>query len=1016
MIARRAILMLIACAVSGVAASSLDTVPDWLDTAAPVVSLDPVKQSHNELFHVTLSANEPARIWWGVSADSLQQYRRPITVAREGALTLYYYAEDDYGNRSRLDSARYILDTRAPRLLVRPESGRFSEPVIVECIVNEPSRILLARDSLEQEAKDAGMAMRVTDSLVGYIWAVDSAGNRSRPRLIRYIIDTARVSASVNPAGGVFNQPRDIAIHTSGNAAAYYSFDPLASVSHFKRYSQPLRMPYGTSLLRFFARNEYGQESAVGQAAFVLDTVAPRIRIKHHTGRDIDTIILSASESAEIRYALTERAYEDSQRVYRDPITVPRRGRAYIRAVATDSAGNISDLLTWEYRYDRDPPLITASHDSGVYTSPFELRLKADEPADIFYTLDNSPVNESARLYADGIPISRSGESVIRYRAVDRAGNATSEYRLAFYLDLSAPTVRARVEGSVGADQYTVTLAASEPADIYYEIGDIAPSFGSRRYAEPILMSSGQRLRYFAVDKAGNRGEIHVMDELKNPMVHVNPHGGVYNRRLRVSFSTNMESSVMWRLLPDTVFRRFRDSLVLDEEGSYSLEYFSETPGGQRSPIRRDEFRLDWTSPHVTVAVKKGVKDSVSVFFESDENASIYYTTDGSSPLFSRTAKVAGNKFLMSHDRISLRRTADARVAFYAEDVAGNRSIVTIIDVGRPRVVPNIPPGADRVYNRVLSVSLNTLDDRAQIHYERGGKSPSSSSPVYEKPITLMASDTIQAFVIDISGFRGEIDTFVYTIDLPPSAHFRWTPEAVREQTPVLFDASGTIDQESPLSALRYAWDFDGDGVVDTTVEGSSTVSHAYRLPGRYRVRLLATDTRGGEGSFSREIVAAGHCPEGMLFIAGDTNRSFCIDRYEWPNSKGAAPKTNVSWIEARMLCLDEGKRLCTAAEWEDACRGTDNTQFPYGNAYRQGACPAEGEEPFKAGAFGSCAGTPGVEDMIGNVWEWVADRSERYPQMAGGAFGDGRDAHCGKRSVGAMTAKTGNVGFRCCK
>ena len=43
-----------------------------------------------------------------------------------------------------------------------------------------------------------------------------------------------------------------------------------------------------------------------------------------------------------------------------------------------------------------------------------------------------------------------------------------------------------------------------------------------------------------------------------------------------------------------------------------------------------------------------------------------------------------------------------------------------------------------------------------------------------------------------------------------------------------------------------------------------------------------------------------------------------------------------------------EGKRLCTSAEWELACRGVERRKYSYGNVYDRGKCntPIDGSGP----------------------------------------------------------------------
>jgi len=110
----------------------------------------------------------------------------------------------------------------------------------------------------------------------------------------------------------------------------------------------------------------------------------------------------------------------------------------------------------------------------------------------------------------------------------------------------------------------------------------------------------------------------------------------------------------------------------------------------------------------------------------------------------------------------------------------------------------------------------------------------------------------------------------------------------------------------------------------------------------------------------------------------------------------GDHPVVQVSWHDARAYCAWRGLRLPTEAEWERAARVDGDRVYAWGDAHPAGAdggpmraaygadtcCRADARDGYRytapVGSFPAGRSAHGVEDLTGNVWEWVADAFER--------------------------------------
>jgi formylglycine-generating enzyme required for sulfatase activity len=135
-----------------------------------------------------------------------------------------------------------------------------------------------------------------------------------------------------------------------------------------------------------------------------------------------------------------------------------------------------------------------------------------------------------------------------------------------------------------------------------------------------------------------------------------------------------------------------------------------------------------------------------------------------------------------------------------------------------------------------------------------------------------------------------------------------------------------------------------------------------------------------------------------------------CVDKYEYPNRQDVVPTGNVSYKMAQNYCEQQGKRLCTAQEWQWACSGLEGYTYPYGWNLEEQKCNTDVKRIEASGSRVNCVSKFGGYDMTGNIFEWVTGNNGE-PVLMGGPF-----SKCQTQSPGVGGAAKPQAGLRCCK
>lgn len=215
-----------------------------------------------------------------------------------------------------------------------------------------------------------------------------------------------------------------------------------------------------------------------------------------------------------------------------------------------------SNVLVSNYTYclsiDKTGPDVWSDIKSGGYNTNQLVTLNISEPGAIYYTLDGSnPSNVSTKYVG---PIIINSSTVLRFLAVDLAGNPSIIYEESYNIDKNIPQAWANLKSGLYNSNKVIALTMSESGSIYYTLNGSTPTTNSTKYTGPLNISSSTTLRFLAVDDASNPSQVYAatynIDKAAPKVILTYPKHMTTNvsrtSTIYVKLSENLKSSVNW--------------------------------------------------------------------------------------------------------------------------------------------------------------------------------------------------------------------------------------------------------------------------------------------------------------------------------------------------------------------------------------------------------------------------------------------------------------------------------------
>jgi hypothetical protein len=333
----------------------------------------------------------------------------------------------------------------------------------------------------------------------------------------------------------------------------------------------------------------------------------------------------------------------------------------------------------------------------------------------------------------------------------------------------SAPssTVAATPTFSVAAGTYasaqSVTLSDSTTgASIYYTTNGSTPTTSSTLYSGPITVSSTETINAIAVASGYTNSAVAtaaytIATPAATPTLSVA--GGTYTSAQTVTISDTTTGATIYYTLdgstPTTSSAVY--SAAIKVSSSETIKAIAVASGYSTSATASAAYIINLPAAATpTFSPAAGTYTSAQTIALSDTTAgaTIYYTTDGTTPTTSSTAY--SGTFV-----VNASKTVKAIAVASGYSTSATASAAYVINLPAATPTFSLVGGS---YTSTQTVSISDTTTGATIYYTTNGTTPTTSSTVFSGPITVSSTQTINAIAVATGYSTSAVASATYTI------------------------------------------------------------------------------------------------------------------------------------------------------------------------------------------------------------------------------------------------------------
>jgi hypothetical protein len=445
--------------------------------------------------------------------------------------------------------------------------------------------------------------------------------------------------------------------------------------------------------------------------------------------------------------------------VYSGPITVSTTET--LEAIAVEAGYTNSAVATAAYTIAPLLPTPSFSPAAGTYATSQTVTISdATAGTTIYYTTNGTTPTTSSPVYSSAITVSapETIEAIAVETGYTNSAMGTAAYTITPVLP--APTF-SPVAGSYSSSQSVTISDSTAGTTIYYTTNGTTPTTSSTVYSGAITVSATETIEAIAVKTGFTNSAVAtavytIVPALPAPTF--SPAAGTYTTAQSVTISDAMAGTTIYYTTngstPTTSSIVYSGAITVS--ATEMLEAIAVEAAYSSSVVATAAYTIAPVLPTPTFSPAAGTYTTSQSVTISDATAgtTIYYTTNGTTPTTS-SAKYSS----------AIAVSATQMLAAIAVEAGYTNSAVATAayTIARLLPAPTFTPAAG-TYATSQTVTISDATAGTTIYYTTNGTTPTTSSTMYSGPITVSATETIEAIAVETGYTSSSVVMAAYTI------------------------------------------------------------------------------------------------------------------------------------------------------------------------------------------------------------------------------------------------------------